>query len=258
LNVSDDQGREGRYVYCIIRDSEPREFSSCGIAEDGGPVYALNSGGYGAVVSDSPVVEYWRTRRNMIVHTQVQEEVLRECPILPVRFGTIAPDADSVRHKLLDRRCGEFAALFAEVEDRVELGLKVFWNEQTLFEEIVADNPRIRQLRDSLVGVSEQRSHYDRVRLGEMVADAVKAKREAESEQLMDRFGPLAYKTRTNNTLGDRMVLNAAFLVDRYREPDFDRAVREMDSEQGSRLTLRYIGAAPPYNFVNIVVSWDG
>ena len=257
MNVSDDQGREGRYVYCIIRGSEPREFSSCGIAEGGGPVYTLNSGGYGAVVSDSPVVEYWRTRRNMIVHTQVQEEVMRECPILPVRFDTTAPDADSVCHKLLDRRCGEFAALFAEVEDRVELGLKVFWNEQTLFQEIVADNPRICQLRDSLVGVAENRSHYDRVRLGEMVADAVKAKRQAESEQLMDRFSPLAYKTKTNNTLGDRMVLNAAFLVDRSREEDFERAVRELDSEQGSRLTLKFIGSAPPYNFVNIVVRWD-
>ena len=168
--------------------------------------------------------------------TRAQEEVMRECPILPVRFDTIAPDADSVRHKLLDRRCGEFAALF---------------------EEIVANNPRIRQLRDSLVGVSEQRSHYDKVRLGEMVADAVKAKREAESEQLMDRFGPLAYKTRTNNTLGDRMVLNAAFLVDRSREDDFDRAVHELDSEQGSRLMMKFIGSAPPYNFVNIVVRWD-
>ena len=256
--MSDQQTSEGLYVYCITRGDEPRRFSSSSMAGGVDLIYTVNSAGLGAVVSDSPIVEYERTRRNMIVHAQVQEEVMRECPILPVRFGTIAPDADSVRHKLLDRRRAELTGLFAEVENRVELGLKVFWNEQTLFQEIVAENPRIRALRDSLVGVAENRSYYDRVRLGEMVADAVRAKRQKESEKLMDRFAPLAYKTRTNNTLGERMVLNAAFLVDRSREEDFDRAVHELDSEQGSRLSLKFIGSAPPYNFVNILVSWDG
>jgi hypothetical protein len=52
------------------------------------------------------------------------------------------------------------------------------------------------------------------------------------------------------------MIVNAAFLVDRSREPEFDQAVRELDDQLGQRIAIKYIGPVPPYNFINIVVNW--
>jgi len=40
------------------------------------------------------------------------------------------------------------------------------------------------------------------------------------------------------------------------REPEFDRTVSKLDEQFGERVVLKYIGSAPPYNFVNIVVNW--
>jgi len=53
------------------------------------------------------------------------------------------------------------------------------------------------------------------------------------------------------------MVLNAAFLVKEARQADFDEAVKWLDEEMGKRIIFKYVGPVPPYNFVNIVVTWE-
>ena len=55
----------------------------------------------------------------------------------------------------------------------------------------------------------------------------------------------------------DRMVLNAAFLVEKSREAEFDHAVSRLDEELGPRALFKYVGPVPPYNFVNITVNWN-
>jgi len=248
----------GRYVYCIMRGDQAREFETRGLGEGSGRVYTIPSDGLCAVVSDSARIDYERSRRNMIVHTVVQEEAIRDQAILPVRFGTVAPDAESVREKLLTRRREEFFSLLEEVEGRVELGLKAFWQEHMPFREIVEENDAIRRLRDRLAGKPADESYYERVELGRMVAEELVRKREAAAEEITSRLRPLAYKTKVNTNLGDRMAFNGAFLVDKREEERFDKAVGEMGTEMEQRLAFKYVGPVPPYNFVNIVVTWDG
>jgi hypothetical protein len=47
------------------------------------------------------------------------------------------------------------------------------------------------------------------------------------------------------------MIMNAAFLVSRDQEAAFDGKVKELGARY-DRLTFRYTGPWPPYNFVNI------
>jgi hypothetical protein len=47
------------------------------------------------------------------------------------------------------------------------------------------------------------------------------------------------------------MIMNAAFLVARAREHDFDARVKEI-GQRLDKLTFKYTGPWPPYNFVNI------
>ena len=125
------------------------------------------------------------------------------------------------------------------------------------FEEIVTENDAIRRLRDALDGRSPDETYYERIRLGEAVEKALADKRAHDEEAILSRLRPHVLKTRTNKIISDRMVLNAAFLVDADREPEVDAAVRALDAELGERLMFKYVGPVPPYNFVDIVVSWD-
>jgi len=247
---------EGKYVYCIIRSLEPRQFTTLGIGERGDIVHTVHFVSLAAVVSDSPIVEYESSRRNMMAHTRVLEEVMQEFTILPVRFGTVAPSAEAVQ-RVLKRRSSEFHDLLVEMEGRVELGLKAFWYENVIFQEIVEENPPIRRLRDSLMGRLTEETYYERIRLGEMIENAMWKKRDGDAEKILTPLRPLVYKTRAAKVITDRMVLNAAFLVEDARQAEFDAVVDRLDEEMGKRLIFKYVGPVPPYNFVNIVVTWE-
>src|SRR6516162_90004 len=211
-----------------------------------------------AVVSNSPNVKYESSRRNMMAHTLVLEEVMEQFDLLPVRFGTIAPAAGSVEARLLAPRYQEFTELLEQMRGRIEVGLKAFWYEGAAVAEVVRENETIRRMRDALNGRSPTETYYERIRLGEEVEHALAQKRTRDEETILARIRPLVHKTRTNKIVSDRMVVNAAFLVDRQNGLQLDDAVRRLNDEFNDRLMFKYFGPVPPYNFVNIVVNWEG
>ncbi|MEW6034236.1 MAG: GvpL/GvpF family gas vesicle protein [Chloroflexota bacterium] len=253
--------RLGKYLYCVIRCSEDLAFED--VAPMGsvkGPVHTVCCDGLAMVASDSPVKEYENTRVNMLAHEHVLEKVMREYSTLPVRFGTVA-DAGSPTEairSLLRRRSQEFGQLLTDMEGKVELGLKALWSdEELIFEEIVAQNESIRRLRNSIAGKPPQATHFDRVRLGEMVKQALERKRVEEAAAILAPLRQLAHRTVENRVVLDRMVVNAAFLAEKRDEQEFDQAVNKLDERLGTRITFKYVGPVPPYNFVNIVVNWQ-
>ena len=249
----------GKYLYCIIPCSENRTFDADVIGNGGGVVHTVCHQGLAAVVSDSPVRQYENTRQNMMAHEKAIEIVMKEFTLLPVRFGTITDSASPIQdiQKLLVSRFEEFQKLIQDMQDKVELGLKAFWrDEKAIFEEIVAENGDIRRLRNSLSGKSPEATHFDRVRLGEMVKEALNRKRAKEAAKILLPLRGITHSVRENEALGDRMVVNAAFLVNKSKEPEFDQVVGKLDEQFVERVAIKYIGSAPPYNFVNIMVDW--
>ena len=247
-----------KYLYAIIQCREPRELKARGIGERGDVVHTVVHKGLAAVVSDSPVMEYDQSRRNMMAHTAVLEELMEEFTLLPVRFNTVAPEAVAIEERLLVPRHDEFTQLLGQIDKRVELGLKAFWHDGIIFEEILQENDSIRKMRDSLEGRSLDGSYYERIQLGEKIEKALTKKRLEDEEMILSRIRPHVHKSRSNKTIGDRMVLNGAFLVDAAKETKFDEAVQSLDQDLSSRLMFKYVGPVPPYNFVNIVVNWGG
>jgi len=61
-----------------------------------------------------------------------------------------------------------------------------------------------------------------------------------------------------NDKYGERMILNAAFLIKNEIETEFDKAINALDEEYGSMLSFKYVGTLPPYNFVNLVINLEG
>src|SRR5262245_741779 len=249
---------DGQYLYAVIACTEPREFTARGIGERGDVVHTVNYRRLAAVVSNSPNVEYESSRRNMMAHTLVLEGVMGQSVLLAVRFGTTAPAAGSVEARLLAPRYQEFTELLEQMRGRIEVGLKAFWYEGAAVAEVVRENETIRRMRDALNGRSPTETYYERIRLGEEVEHALAQKRTRDEETILARIRPLVHKTRTNKIVSDRMVVNAAFLVDRQNGLQFDDAVRRLSDDFNDRLMFKYFGPVPPYNFVNITVNWEG
>lgn len=246
-----------QYLYCIVRSRDPRTFETLGIGERGDVVRTINFEDLAVVASDSPLERYDNTRRNMMAHMRILDEVMADYTVLPIRFDSVAPSPAAVRDQLLKARYDELSAMLDAMEGRCEMGLKAFWYEDVVFQEIVQDNPTIRRMRDGLTGRALEETYYDRIRLGELVESELKGRRACDQDNIVNRLRPLAEKTLIHPPIADHMVVNAAFLIKRANESEFDAMVRALDAELGQRLLIKSVGPVAPYNFVNVNLRWE-
>jgi len=244
---------EGSYIYCIIGTERPVQLGPVGIGERGDEVYSAHFDGLAAVVSRSPIKSYTVARDNMMAHEKVIEEVMKEHAVLPVRFCTIARNDDEVR-EILRREHSRFSDLLKNIEGKKELGLRGFCNEG-IYKDIVDKYSEIRELKEKIAALPAARTHSQRMEIGGMVEAALKREKELFREDILGVLSPLSVQTKTNNNYGDMMILNAAFLVEKSRERDFDRAVNELDAKYSGKIKFKYVGTLPPFNFVNVVID---
>lgn len=248
---------EGKYIYCIIGSDEARDFGPIGIGSQGNLVSTISYRDISGVISDSPVTKYVLSRENLIAHEKVIEKVMENYTVLPVRFCTIATSAEEIR-SLLRKRYTEFKHLLKDMDHKIELGLKAFWeNMDQIFREIVKENERIRRLKENIVARPSGQTYTNKISLGKMIQEALQIKKEAEARKVMGIFKRVSFDFHVNESHGDNMFLNAAFLVDKSREKEFDSLAAEFRANHNGRIKLNYVGPVPPFNFVNIVIEWD-
>jgi hypothetical protein len=251
--------KEGKYIYGIIRHAGPIEFGPMGIGKRADLVYGINYNGITAVVSNSPIIIYEARRVNMIAHEKVLEEVMKHFTVLPVRFSTISEhDDDSGILKILEKDYQKFDDLLQKMDGKKELGLKILAQDTAIYASIVEKYDEIRNLRAKLINLPVDKTHYQRMKIGEMVAEALKKETENYKNVILDVLSPLAEDVKINDNFGEMMILNAAFLIKNISEPAFDIAVNELDEKFGSFMTFKYVGTLPPYNFVNLVINTKG
>jgi len=246
---------EGKYLYCIIENSNARNFGPIGIGDRGDVVTTIPYGDLSAVVSSIPMTKYVVSRETMTAHEKVLEEVMKDCTVLPVRFYTVAPSVDELR-SLLGRRHAEFRNLLRYMDNRVELGLKALWKDMNrVFQEIISESDELKALQEKIAPTSSGNAEGESKALAVRVKSRLQEKKSKETEGLLDPLKKISMDAHYNKTHGDDMICNAAFLVDRRWEKDFDIRVEELTKAHNDRIRFIYVGPVPPYSFVNIVVK---
>ena len=251
--------KEGKYIYGIIRHAGKIDFGPIGIGKRADLVYGINYNDLSAIVSNSPIIQYEARRVNMTTHEKVLEEVMKQFTVLPVRFSTISEhNDDSGILKILEKDYQKFDDLLTKMDGRKELGLKILAHEAAIYESIVEKYDEIRTLRGKLMNLPADKTHYQRMKVGEMVAEALKKETENYKNIILSVLNPLAEDVKVNDNYGEMMILNAAFLIKNTVEPEFDKAVNDLDEKFGNFMTFKYVGTLPPYNFVNLVINTKG
>jgi len=249
---------EGRYIYGIIANDQRREFGPIGIGERGDVVYTLPYQGLAAIVSRSPIVKYAVTRDNSMAHAKVVEKAMEEYTILPVRFCTIAEEEETIVEKVLKVRYEEFIDLLGEMEGKIELSVRARWTDlDAIFAEVVEENKDIQDIKEALLREkNEQKKYAGKIKIGQLVQKALEEKKKREANDLIETLKPLSLDCKENRIYGDMNLVNAAFLVTREKEREFDRKMQELEEVYGERKKLKYTGPVAPYNFVEVVVNW--
>jgi len=246
--------KEGKYIYCIIVSGEPKTFGPLGIGGRGDELHTICFGDIAAVVSNSPIKKYPVSSENTLAHERAIEEVMKEHTVLPVRFVTIAEDEEKVK-KILEEEHDRFKDLLNNIEGKKELGLKAVFKEDIIYKEILEKYEDIRMIRKKIASLPPEKTYYQRVEIGKIVETALQKEKEIHKEDILDTLSPLSVEVKTNITYGERMIINAAFLVEKNREAEFDQKVNELADKYGEKVKFKYVGILPPFNFVNLLIE---
>lgn len=246
--------KEGKYIYCIIESNQPRSFGPLGIGGRADELYIVCCNGLAACVSSSPIIKYSCLRDNMVAHETAIEKVMKEYTVLPVRFNTIAEDEEKVK-KILEIDHDKFIDALKNMEGKKELGLKAMFKEEIIYKDILEKYEDIRILKEKIALLPTERTYSQRMEIGRMVETSLQNEREICKKEILDSLIPLAEDYKVNNTYGEIMILSAAFLVNKDKEPEFDRKVEELNKKYGDKIKFKYVGTIPPFNFVNLVIE---
>jgi hypothetical protein len=240
---------EGKYVYCIIKSERSLSFGALGIGTEPSHVQTVNYRNLAAVVSTTSLVVQDPTRDNVLAHQRVNETVMQHHTVIPMSFGTVFKTDDDIM-ELLRSAYDAFTDVLNKMEDKFEFGLKVLWDREEIIREIEAEDEDIRRLKGE---ISNQKgsTYFARMQYGRLIDAALQARSERYVAEIFEALRDVSVASRSNKPIGDRMIMNAAFLVARATEQAFDARVKDIGSRY-DKLTFKYTGPWPPYNFVNI------
>jgi hypothetical protein len=243
------QVHSGKYVYCIVRSSEALQFGAIGIGAKPAEVHTVNYKSIAAVVSDTPIELHDPTRENVLAHERVNETVMRRHTVIPMSFGTVFKTREDII-ELLRSAYDAFEDVLIKMQDKLEFGLKVLWDRDVMVREIEKEEEDARKLK-SEISSRKGSTYFARMQYGRLMDAALQARSERYVADIFARLRDVAVASRANRPIGDKMIMNAAFLVARDKETEFDARVKEIGAQYDG-LTFKYTGPWPPYNFVNI------
>jgi hypothetical protein len=241
----------GKYVYCIIESENSRSFGRLGIGGRGDDVYTIHHGGLAAVVSDTLVQPYDPTRENALAHEHVNETVMKEFTVIPMSFGTVFRTEEDVI-EFLKATSDALHDVLEKMKDKIEFGLKVNWVPEMVIREVEEENEEIRRLKEEITSNRLTSTYFARMQLGRLIERAMGEKSDTYVRAIYNHLRDYAIASRHNRLIGDKMILNAAFLVEREKASLFDQQVQEIALRYEGKLKFLYTGPWPPYNFVNI------
>jgi hypothetical protein len=239
-----------KYVYCFTDAGHSLPLADLrSVGAEGTVLRAISHKGLAAVVSDAP--EGLRPkRRDLLAHETVLETLSAAGPVVPMRFGTVAPDDDAVMAELA-RGAGRYTELLTRLAGHVERNVKGAHQEDALLGDLLADNPELRARNEALRAAGGG-SQPEQVAFGERMALAVEQRRTRDAAYVVAALRPLAMLDRHAPPVKGCFI-NVSFLIPATAQDDFDAVVAQLRTAMEGYAELRVSGPLPPYSFVDAV-----
>ncbi|WP_216830684.1 GvpL/GvpF family gas vesicle protein [Alkalihalobacterium elongatum] len=250
------KNKSGIYTFCSIKTEDPATFQSVKIDQKETKVYTVHYKDIAMVVAKVPLKIYTPKKENLLAHQSVISIVMKEYAVIPISFGNVFKSEEDVII-LLKKLYKEFNDIFPKIKNKFEVGLKLIGQKGWLKKEI-EQNPQIIKLKKIIQEKSKDAAYYDRIKLGELTKNFFDSLQEEIIEEVFVPLSKLAVSSKQNNIVNERMLLNAAFLIDFDAESEFDNKVNELYQKWAGKVEFKYTGPWPPYNFINIKLKVEG
>ena len=243
----------GWYVYGIIEGSEEKRWGPIGL--EGQEIRAVPFEKIAVVASPWARDVVLATPDNCRAHEQALGELIKTETVLPFEFGTIAPNEENLM-KLLRSNYLRLLRALLKLRGKIEVNVTAVWRDtKVVFNELVKEHPMISHYRREILAKPFDQTYQDRVKIGQMVAEALEVKKRQEGEKL---FKTLKKGTsdacQVGRPLVDSTIFTGAFLVKRELYPNFERNLSELGKRCDGRVDFKYTEPLPPYHFVDVKI----
>lgn len=250
---------EGKYIYCIISENEPKSLDVTGISSQ--QVRTLPYRDIAAVVSDTPVISFDRLdkkelTKHVAIHQKVNEAVMKLYDVVPMTFGIIAPGASEAL-RILEKAYLQFKTALKTIEGKVEFAVHIWWDQKKLLKKLVSTNPEIQQLKRKMSLKKAVLSMPIRLKIGRLLHQEVELRKNSYLKDIENFLKKSSYDSTSNKLIDDEMLANFSFLIQKTGESELDRKMQELGKRYEEKLRFKYIGPMPPYSFSNINLSLD-
>ncbi|MFR9779310.1 GvpL/GvpF family gas vesicle protein [Micromonospora sp. MS34] len=240
----------GLFIYGIVPSDVETTPDAEGVGNPPGAVTVIRHGELAALVSAVGLEEPMGRPADLTAYEQLLNGTAEVAPVLPVRFGTVVTGEDAV-DELLEAHHDRFAGALDELENRRQYIVHGRFDESAVVGGFLAENASAAALADQVRGRSEAESREQRIRLGEMIGQAVELRREAENRSLIEAVGRHTVANVARPPSHELDAVNVAFLVGADDEEEFVRAVEEFAEQRRDLIRARLRGPLAPYDFVS-------
>lgn len=217
---------------------------------DDAPLDLIAHGDVAAVVGEMQLERPPGRRADLMAYSKVLDALADLGPVVPVRFGSVLPDADSIVNDVLAPEEPLFVDLLEQLAGRRQFAVRAAYRDQVALTEIVRSDPSVAALRERTRGLSEETAYADRVRLGELVAHAMQDKVDLDAAILADAIVPFTAAHRVTLGSGSDDVVTVTVLVDDDRRAEFEQQLEDLAETVHERIRLQLVGPSAPYDFV--------
>jgi hypothetical protein len=238
------------YVYGILPGDVEVEPGAAGVGDPPAEVRIVRHRDLAALVSDiDPDLPLGRPE-DLIAHQELLDATAADVPVLPLRFGAVVASDDAVAEELLGAHYDEFSAALEQLDGYAEYVVKGRYVEDALLREVLAEDPEAAQLAEQIRGADPDATRELRMQLGEIINNAVAAKREADTRALGDAVTGLAASSVVRPPTHELDAVYTALLIESSAEQDLEQAVQRLADDWDGRVELRLIGPLAAYDFV--------
>jgi hypothetical protein len=246
------RNRQGIYLYGLV-PLQIGAFPGCkGIGNPPLDVHTIPLGGVSVLASylDPDISDIGID--DAVKHVKVLETMMGNSPVIPIRFGTVTESLEELK-KLTTAKKDELKKELQRLDGKFEVGIKAYWRKEHLVSELAK-----RFIDQHALTAKAQLDPEAAITLGQRVQTVVDEWR----EDTENKMHPYFSQVTTDNMLGEpmsvEMLYNGSFLVNNEQETKLKIRVEEMAKKNGEKIEFHYTTMLPPYNFVNIELSWRG
>lgn len=239
-----------KYIYGIINDAA---LSNPAMEHVNGEYYSIAYQDISAIVSDSEPIDLSvlpkeRIGAYLFQHQKVLELIMRNHTIIPMRLGRYARDESEMR-EILQNAYPKLKEALKKLDNKIEIDLVVTWNDFNATLKEIAESKDVQEYKQMLLTKPQGITLDDQMQIGLMIKKGIDKKKESLTIPILSTLKEITLNIKVHENADDKMVLNAAFLLEKSKHSYFEKIVNDLNSCFNETLHFRYVGPLPSYCF---------